>query len=99
VLFFYYSELLQQKYGLENFAFVFIETTPYIKNVTEILRMEQQYIDTILPDYNIAKIAGSVLNTKWNLESKMKRKASTQFKEHLEKLRLINIGKKGISRN
>lgn len=55
--------------------------------------MEQKYIDTLLPDYNIAKIAGSVLNTKWSLESKIRRKLSSQFKEHLENLRLISTGK------
>lgn len=82
-----------KKHGLENFAFVVIETTSNGKNVTEILKMEQKYIDTLLPVYNIAKIAGSVLNTKWSLESKIRRRASAQFKEHLEKLRLINTGK------
>lgn len=82
-----------KKHGLENFAFVVIETTSNGKNVTEILKMEQKYIDTLLPVYNIAKIAGSVLNTKWSLESKIRRRASAQFKEHLEKLRLMNTGK------
>jgi hypothetical protein len=53
-----------KKHGLKNFAFVVIETTPDGKNVTEILKMEQKYIDTLLPEYNIAKIAGSLLNTK-----------------------------------
>jgi hypothetical protein len=55
--------------------------------------MEQKYIDTLLPDYNIAKIAGSVLNTKWSLESKIRRRLSSQFKEHLENLRIISTGK------
>ena len=56
-----------KKHGLKNFAFVVIETIPNGKNVTEILKMEQKYIDTHalrLPEYNIAKIAGSQLNTK-----------------------------------
>jgi len=91
-----------KKHGLENFAFVVIETTSNGKNVTEILKMEQKYIDTLLPDYNIAKIAGSVLNTKWSLDSKIRRRASAQLKEHLEKLRLINTGRgaqKFISRD
>jgi group I intron endonuclease len=51
-------------YGLENFAFVVIETTKEVKNKEEILRIEQKYIDLLLPEYNIAKIAGSRLNTK-----------------------------------
>jgi hypothetical protein len=59
--------------------------------------MEQKYIDTHasrLPEYNIAKIAGSLLNTKWSLESKLRRRESVQLKEHLEKLRLIHINRK-----
>lgn len=59
--------------------------------------MEQIYIDTHasrLPEYNIAKIAGSLLNTKWSLESKLRRRESVQLKEHLEKLRLIHINRK-----
>src|ERR1700723_1502848 len=52
------------KYGLDNFAFVVIETTEQVKNKEEILRIEQKYIDLLLPGYNIAKIAGSLLNTK-----------------------------------
>jgi len=49
---------------LENFAFVVIEITKEVKNKEEILRIEQKYIDLLLPEYNIAKIAGSRLNTK-----------------------------------
>jgi group I intron endonuclease len=52
------------KYGLENFAFIVIETTNEVKNKQEIIRIEQKYIDLLLPEYNIAKIAGSRLNTK-----------------------------------
>lgn len=80
-----------KKHGLKNFAFVVIETTPDGKNVTEILEMEQKYIDTHasrLPEYNIAKIAGSLLNTKWSLESKLRRRESVQLKEHLEKIKI-----------
>jgi group I intron endonuclease len=85
-----------KKYGLENFAFVVIETISNVKNVTDILKIEQKYIDTLFllrTDYNIAKIAGSVLNIKWSLESKLNRRASVQFQKHLEKLRVINTGK------
>ena len=56
--------------------------------------MEQKYIDTLLPEYNIAKKAGSSLNTKWSLESKLRRRESVQLKKHLEKLRLIHINRK-----
>lgn len=75
------------KYGLDNFAFVVIETTEQVKNKEEILRIEQKYIDLLLPGYNIAKIAGSLLNTKWKLESKLRH--SIRMKEHLNKIRLL----------
>lgn len=52
------------KYGLMIFAFIVIETTEQVKNRLEILRIEQKYIDLLKPEYNIAKIAGSRLNTK-----------------------------------
>ena len=53
----------------------------------EILRIEQKYIDLIKPIYNIAKIAGSIFNIKWSLESKLRRlsKNSVKMKNHLEK--------------
>ena len=78
-----------KKYGLENFAFVVIETTSEIKNREEILRLEQYYIDMIKPKYNIAKIAGSLLNFKWSLESKLRLKNNAKMKEHLANLRLL----------
>jgi len=72
---------------LENFAFVVIEITKEVKNKEEILRIEQKYIDLLLPEYNIAKIAGSRLNTKWILESKLRH--SIRMKEHLDKIRVL----------
>jgi group I intron endonuclease len=53
-----------KKYGLKNFAFIVVETIPDGRNVTELLKLEQKYIDNLKPEYNIAKIAGSLLNTK-----------------------------------
>ena len=75
------------KYGLKNFAFVVIETTKQVKDRKEIIRIEQKYIDLLKPEYNIAKIAGSRLNTKWTLESRNKH--SIRVKEHLDKIRLL----------
>ena len=44
---------------------------------------EQKYIDLLKPKYNIAQIAGSLLNTKWSTESKLRLKKSTKMKQHL----------------
>ena len=71
------------KYGLKNFAFVVIETTKQVKDRKEIIRIEQKYIDLLKPKYNIAQIAGSLLNTKWSTESKLRLKKSTKMKQHL----------------
>lgn len=86
-----------KKYGLNNFAFIVVETIPDGKNVTELLKLEQKYINTLNPEYNIAKIAGSLLNTKWSMEryaTKLKLRASAQLKKHLENLRLKSLNKK-----
>ena len=79
-----------KKYGLENFAFVVIETTSEVKNKEGILRIEQKYINFIKPVYNLAKFAGSLLNFKWSLESKLRLKNTrrVKLKTHLENLRL-----------
>lgn len=82
------------KYGLENFAFVVIETTKNIKNKAEIISIEQKYIDMLNPKYNIAKIAGSLLNFKWSLESKLRLKKSLKLKTHLENLRILRINRR-----
>ena len=77
-----------EKYGLENFDFVVIETTDLIRDKQTIFKIEQKYIDLLKPQYNIAKIAGSLLNIKWSLESKLRFKNSNKLKIHLETLRL-----------
>ena len=35
-----------------------------LKSKENLLKLEQKYMDLLLPEYNLAKIAGSVLNTK-----------------------------------
>lgn len=58
------------KYGLENFAFVILE---YVINEKDtILSREQYYINLLLPVYNIAKIAGSVIGVKRSIEQRLK---------------------------
>lgn len=50
------------KYGIKNFAFIVVEVVPeeYTLNKDYILKLEQKYLDQLLPIYNIAKVAGSV---------------------------------------
>ena len=53
-----------KKHGLNNFAFVVIETTVEVKNKNIILGLEQKYLDLLRPRYNILKKAYSLLNHK-----------------------------------
>lgn len=82
-----------KKYGLENFAFVIIETTVEGKNKNIILQLEQKYIDMLNPRYNILKKAGSLLNHRWSFESKLRLRNSEIHKNHLENLRKLSLNK------
>ena len=57
------------KYGANNFTFYIIQ---YVKEKTQLIENEQYWLDTLKPDYNIAKIAGSVLGFKHSDTSKLK---------------------------
>lgn len=59
-----------EKYGVSNFAFVVLEYVPNQKDI--ILLREQYYIDLLLPVYNIAKIAGSVMGVTRSIEQRLK---------------------------
>lgn len=82
------------KYGNKNFAFVVIETVANPTDKTSLLALEQSYIDCLKPSYNILQIAGSVLNSKWSLESRRKFSAAVlSNKKHMERISQMNLGK------
>ena len=84
------------KYGLDNFAFVAIETLPdhLQSDKKAILALEQKYLDQLNPVYNILKIAGSVLNLKWSLASRERYSVAVlNNKERIDKLRALHLGK------
>lgn len=64
------------KHGEENFKFEIICECP----TNEILKTEQEFIDSLKPHYNVAKIAGSNLGIKRTEEVKLKK--STSQKEN-----------------
>lgn len=68
-----------QKYGIENFTFIVLEECEPTK--TALLALEQHYIDTLNPEYNIMRVAGSRLGSK-------------QSEEVKEKVRQANLGRK-----
>ena len=68
----HHSQALQRawnKYGKENFDFLILEYC----EPCNLLEREQYYIDTLLPEYNICKIAGNCLGVKHTEETKEKR--------------------------
>uniref|UniRef100_A0A896Z2P5 GIY-YIG endonuclease n=1 Tax=Coniophora olivacea TaxID=85977 RepID=A0A896Z2P5_9AGAM len=77
-----------KKYGIENFAFLVLETNENGKIRDEILATEQKYIDLLMPEYNIALFAGSVLNSKWSQDSRDRLVKSETYLKRMENLRL-----------
>lgn len=66
-----------KKYGLENFAFIILELYPNIVNIEnnkELLDMEDKYLKTLLPNYNILTEAGSMFGYKHTEISRKKLK-------------------------
>lgn len=58
------------KYGKSNFVF---EILQFVDNKSDLLGIEQSYIDNIKPDYNIYKVAGSSFGHKHSDEYKEKK--------------------------
>lgn len=56
------------KYGSNQFTFEVIE---YVPDKNSLIEREQHYLDTLKPEYNICKIAGSRLGVKYS-EEKLK---------------------------
>ena len=54
------------KYGKDSFVFEIIE---YVDEKNLLIQREQFYIDTLSPEYNCAKVAGSALGVKKSAES------------------------------
>ena len=64
-----------QKYGLENFAFVILDTLPNVviqEDNQALLEMEDHYIQQLLPYYNIAPQAGNTFGVTHTEETKLK---------------------------
>lgn len=82
------------RYGQKNFAFVVIETVANPEDKRSILSLEQKYIDSLKPSYNILKVAGSVLNLKWSSESKQRHSLGfLSDKTRMDNIRSLHLGK------
>lgn len=79
------------KYGYSSF---YLDILEYC-DPSEIIKREQYYIDTLKPEYNILKVAGSLFGYKHTVESlqKMSEIASNRSEETLAKLREAALGR------
>jgi group I intron endonuclease len=87
---------LQRAYNKKSIDFLL--TVVEYCSISELIEKEQYYIDTLLPQYNICKVAGSSLGVVRREETKQLLRdinlGKTQSKETIEKRRQKLIGKK-----
>lgn len=77
------------KHGKNSFEYKILVTC----NKEECIKLEQEYLDTLKPEYNICNIAGNCLGRKFSEESKAKmRKAKEGFK-HSEETKQKFLGR------
>lgn len=84
-----------QKYGLSNFAFIILETLPNVVSKEEnkdLLSLEDKYLNTLKPIYNIAPVAGNTLGVKHSDATKAKMKLNYSS-ERREAIGALNRGK------
>ena len=101
-----------KKYGLENFSFIILELYPNIVNKDnnkELLDLEDKYLKTFLPNYNILTEAGSMFGYKHTNITRKKlkdihndplfRKAFSQkLKDVYTEERKIRVGKLNLGK-
>ena len=94
----HHSQHLQNawnKYGDGAFAFSILEIVERRENLVSI---EQQWIDRLHPEYNIAQVAGSPLGVKHSAESSLKKsialKGIKRSEETLQKLKAAAVGRR-----
>jgi group I intron endonuclease len=84
-----------KKYGLDNFAFVVLETvskTLTTEDIKYLLAMENKYINLVKPEYNIAPQAGNTFGYKHSEKIKARMKANYSD-ERRERIGSLNRGK------
>lgn len=83
------------KYGIEDLEFSILEE---VTDVSILIEREQFFIDTLKPEFNICKIAGSALGRKTSDETKSKQRllkiGKKHSAEHVQKIIEKTRGKK-----
>ena len=84
-----------KKYGLHNFVFIVLELFPKIvnqENNKELFNLEDFYLKSLLPDYNILTEAGSSFGYKHTEITRIKMKTNYSEKRR-QKISALNKGK------
>jgi group I intron endonuclease len=80
-------------YGADAFRFAIVE---YVANKEDLIAREQNYIDILNPEYNIARIAGNTFGVKRSEETKAKMSQAQKGRTHTEETKKqISETKKG----
>jgi group I intron endonuclease len=82
-----------KKYKLSNFCFIILELFPEFvtqENNKQLLFLEDFYIKTLLPDYNILTEAGSMFGYKHTEVSRLKMKKSVYSEESRKEINELN---------
>ena len=80
-------------YGADAFLFGILE---HVEHVEHLLTREQYYIDTVNPEYNIARTAGSNLGMQFTPEHRAKISAKRLTHEHMpEQMEKLNADRRG----
>lgn len=86
-----------KKHGLEHFMFGILEIFPEVitkDNNKELIKLEDKYLKTYLPNYNILLEAGSSFGYKHTEESKLRMRFN-YTEERKELIRQLQFSKKG----
>lgn len=82
------------KYGLSEFAFLVLEIVPQEDKMdsTLLINREDHYLETLKPEYNIARLASNSLGWKHSKESLTKMRENYS-EEHRQRVGNMNKGK------
>src|SRR5579859_914250 len=88
-----YLQRAYNAHGLDVFLFGIIE---HVEHVEHLLTREQYYIDTLNPEYNIARTAGSNLGLKTTPETRAKMRAARRaHPQMLDQMEQLNADRRG----
>jgi len=80
------------KYGIEDLVFIIMEFCSKEK----LIEREQYWMDTLKPEFNICRVAGSALGVKWSEEQKQKIRGENNPMKKIEVRQKVSQSRKGF---